>query len=88
MTGLRNALRLESEDREHRVADELEHLPAPRAPRCSQRSENIVEEVDDHRTGRCVGDRGEAADVGIPARRACTAAPGNPAAPTPTVRRF
>src|SRR5215813_1831048 len=57
-------------DREHAVADELEHLPAARSQRCGQRLENLVEQRNNFGAWYAIGDRREAADVGIPQHRA------------------
>ena len=57
---------LERERREHRVADEFQDLAAARPQRRGQCLEHVIEHFDDGGTGRCVADRGEAADIGVP----------------------
>jgi hypothetical protein len=52
--------------REHPIAEEFQHLAAPRAQQGGKRFEDLVEQLNDNEPGRCVGNRGEAADIGIP----------------------
>ena len=60
---------LEGKDREHTVAEEFEHLSAARAQRSGQRLEYLVEQFDDYRARRRVGDGRKGADIGIPQHR-------------------
>src|SRR5215472_14940424 len=52
--------------REHSVAEELQHLSAMWTQRGRQRLEYIVEHFNKHWPRRRIGQRSEAADIGIP----------------------
>ena len=66
--GIRPAL-LDREDREHGVADEFEHLPAPLRHRARRRVEEGVERIEIEPARQPFGHGGGAAQVGEPDRR-------------------
>src|SRR5262249_48496155 len=61
---------VERKDRQHAVANELEHLPTAGSQRCGQCLEHLVEQCNNFGARHAVGDRREAANVGIPQHRA------------------